>query len=295
VWIKELTLLKLTLYKHRYHRAFWETALENFLCDIELRKQVHGQLGLYFRGEWAGRIKPFSEGLKERIQKFYPGETGADRRVRNQPFSIQGSVFGQGAIINVRRCSCASFHMLQGSMIYESFLELTTFEGIVARVLCGEGFNLVSHLVEWLRLGEMSQTETELGHHLWRWIKANLHGFTMVSEIIASLLSEPEDSLAKRAYLDFQDRSFTIPRELHTLGSQRENVIYWLPRRVLCSTDCFESLSSTLQGNAVVNSVSWSPDDRLMVSGSCDCSLALWETSTGVRLAKLEEHTDWVR
>ncbi len=80
-------------------------------------------------------------------------------------------------------------------------------------------FNLVSHLVEWLRLGEMSQAETELVHHLWRWIKANLHGFTMVSEIIASLLSEPEDLLAKRAYLDFQDRSFTIPRELHKLGS----------------------------------------------------------------------------
>jgi WD40 repeat protein len=300
-----------------YHRAFWETALENFLCDIELRKQVHFQLGSYFRGEWAARKKPYSEELKKRIQKVYPGEKSADRRVRNQPFSIGGSVFGQGVIINVRRCSCAGFHMIQGSMVYESFMELTNFEGIVARVLCGEGFNLVTHFVEWLKMSEMSQTKTEQMQHFLRWITPNLHRFirfdytqiaqvhrlevdyaqlAQVSEIIVSLLKEPEASLAKRAYLDFHDRSFTVPSDLQTLGSQRENVINWLPRRVLGSTDCFESLSLTLRGNGLpLNSVSWSPDGLMMASGSCDHTVALWETSTGERVHKMEGHTDWVR
>jgi hypothetical protein len=283
-----------------YHRAFWETGFESFLSDEKHRKQVHREFVSFFRGEWAGRMKPYSDGLRDRIQKVYPGETSGDRRVRSQPFAIQGSVWGRGLmapVINIRRCSCASFHMLQASMMHEIISEFTSFEGIVASVLCGEGFNLVSRLAEWFEMGGVSSVQdVRIMHHIFRWIKSNLHSFSMVSEILVSILAEPEASLAKRAFVDMQSQAFLVPDDLDTSLSQPQTVVDWLPRRVLWSTDTFEHLSLTLRGHDLnVNGSSWSPDNLWMVSGSSDCTLGMWETSTGKRLAKLEGHNDWVR
>jgi len=287
-----------------YHRAFWETGLESFLTDAEHRKQVHRELVSFFRGEWAGRMKPYSDGLRERIQKVYHGETSGDRRVRSQPFAIQGSVWGRGRmapVINLRRCSCASFHMLQASMKHESISEFTSFEGIVASVLCGEGFNLVSRLADWFKMGGVSSAQEErIMHHIFRWIKSNLHSFSMVSEILASILAEPEASLAKRAFADMQSQIFLVPDDVSDDPdislSKPQTIVDWLPRRVLWSIDTFESLSLTLRGHDLsVNGVAWSPENLWMVSGSSDFTLGMWDTSTGERLAKLEGHHDWVR
>jgi WD40 repeat protein len=118
----------------------------------------------------------------------------------------------------------------------------------------------------------------------------------MVSEILVSILAEPEASLAKRAFVDMQSQAFLVPDDLDTSLSQPQTVVDWLPRRVLWSTDTFEHLSLTLRGHDLnVNGSSWSPDNLWMVSGSSDCTLGMWETSTGKRLAKLEGHNDWVR
>jgi WD40 repeat protein len=43
-----------------------------------------------------------------------------------------------------------------------------------------------------------------------------------------------------------------------------------------------------------VNSVAFSPDDRLLVSGSRDSSVRIWDTETGLQLRVLEAHNDTV-
>jgi WD40 repeat protein len=43
-----------------------------------------------------------------------------------------------------------------------------------------------------------------------------------------------------------------------------------------------------------VNSVAFSPDDRLLVSGSRDSSVRIWDTGTGLQLRVLDSHNDTV-
>jgi WD40 repeat protein len=52
----------------------------------------------------------------------------------------------------------------------------------------------------------------------------------------------------------------------------------------------------TLRGHTgLVSSVSLSPDDRFIVSGSWDMTVCVWEVATGQRVRVLEGHTDVVR
>ena len=52
-------------------------------------------------------------------------------------------------------------------------------------------------------------------------------------------------------------------------------------------------LSRAIQSS--VNSVAFSPDGRLLASGSHDKTVRLWDTATGALQQTLEGHSDWVR
>ena len=63
-----------------YHRQFWEAATAWLFPagsgGDAIRQQRHGELADYFSGFWAGKAKPYTEALKERVQRpqFFPGE-----------------------------------------------------------------------------------------------------------------------------------------------------------------------------------------------------------------------------
>ena len=54
---------------------------------------------------------------------------------------------------------------------------------------------------------------------------------------------------------------------------------------------CVQTLTG--HGN-IVRAVAWSPDGRLIVSGSCDDTLKIWEAATGSEVRTLTGHDDWV-
>jgi WD40 repeat protein len=51
----------------------------------------------------------------------------------------------------------------------------------------------------------------------------------------------------------------------------------------------------TLEGHSdQVSSVAFSPDSKLVASGSVDETVRLWDASTGAALQTLEGHSNWV-
>lgn len=63
-----------------YHRQFWEAAsawlFEAGEDGKRIKQQRHRQLADFFAGRWAGTSKPYSDGLRECVQRpqFFPGE-----------------------------------------------------------------------------------------------------------------------------------------------------------------------------------------------------------------------------
>ncbi|KAL9024368.1 MAG: hypothetical protein Q9196_006568 [Gyalolechia fulgens] len=75
----------------------------------------------------------------------------------------------------------------------------------------------------------------------------------------------------------------TVPTAPLVLNSNAQTQIYW-------------SKVKRLKGHGGwVCAVAFSPDGRLVASGSRDRTVRLWETGTGAKVKKLECHGDWVR
>ena len=51
---------------------------------------------------------------------------------------------------------------------------------------------------------------------------------------------------------------------------------------------------ATLEGHTSVQSVSFSPDGKMLASGAEDNTVKLWDVATGENTATLEEHTSWI-
>ena len=119
---------------------------------------------------------------------------------------------------------------------------------------------------------------------------------------IANSLTEIERFLRRRINLLNPSRpTGTYAREvfnelLPRLPATEETRARWLRTASwpLVRVSPHPSLDDVGHTNSV-NSVSFSPDGRFVVSGSYDNTVRVWEASTGRQTALCEGHTDWVR
>ena len=272
----------------RYNRQFWEAAEAYFLKNLETRKERHRQLALFFNGHWAGTEKPYLDELKDKVQKTFSGETSGDRRVRPQPFALRnGVVWEQGAELNVRRGVEAIHHMLRGGLLKEAAEELCSLDGVCSCALMGEAFNLIQHYAMWRNdalshaanppHGDGAYRKYTSVKHFSKWVRRDAHILKSQSEIICSLLRQPDVSSPRIMLLD----------------SLKQISLPFSPKRMLGGNKSdLDAPVAVLKGpEGKVLSVAWSPKGDQLASASADQTAVVWNVASGEQVAQLTGHT----
>jgi WD40 repeat protein len=285
-----------------YHRQFWEAANEYLFCDAEERRRRHAQLSEFFLGLWADRSKPYNDNLKIAVQKKVVDEVSGDRRVRPQPLCLKKgkNIFvtrGDTSAVNERRCRESAHHLLAADMLCDAADELCNFEGICARVRCGEGFTLLqqlkylcSHIKEEIPKRNPQAVRAihqlrRLEHYV-RWLQMDMNAIVKDPEveIITSCSRQPEVSLARKEMKVFlQSTSDGISFDCNpffrsfVLGPLEQN---------------FSSCISELKHHqGPVQCVAYNFDCSLLASASYDNTVAVWNAEIGVIEFNLKGHT----
>ena len=307
-----------------------------YLRDPTFRAERHRNLAEFFSGKWASVDKPYNEKLQLRIGLPEQFGSSGNRHVRPQPFHLKGvSVFHSDASFNERRCVEALHHMLKELELRTRLVndspsqlqietdeclkmakaELCSVDGVCARGLVGESFNLVSQCALLLqKISKLSPEEDKEILHFSKWIRRDAHDFKSTDRILASLLRQPEKSLALQKYLNFQQRIFGLPWRVLGGSDEFDTIVSILKGHegfVLC-TDWFEERivsgdsngtiliwdASTgekifeLKGHSSeVSSVAWSPKGDQVVSGSRDNTVIIWDAATGEQKSQLQGHS----
>ena len=154
-----------------YHRQFWESA-EHYLfegtncagtvtsarasytakSEFPSRALRHAQLADFFAGTWAGRAKPYSSWLAERVQRhqFFPGETGGDRMVPAQPLVISGRLTSPECerLLNTRRIDEYVYHAIRCGDAASVQTEMCSLEYVAAKIAAGRDRDLVKEYAD---------------------------------------------------------------------------------------------------------------------------------------------------
>jgi WD40 repeat protein len=278
-----------------YHRQFWEAADYHFLRDAKERVRRHALLGEFFLGTWSNRSKPYNCKLKAAVQKQVADEVSGDRLVRQQPLClIEGkNIFmakGDVGAVNERRCREAVYHMIAAGLFNEAADELCSFEGICARVHCGEGPVLIQQLIH---LANCISTQTRLRNpraaqavhqlrrveHYTNWLRKDISVIVgdPFAEITASCSRQPDVSLARKELKTYMrdtssgvcvSRSGASHARSFVLGPIQQNFDQYI------SQMCYHKLT--------VNCVAFNFDSSLLASASEDGWVAIWNPTTSL-------------
>jgi len=91
------------------HTSFVDAISTKYVSDESSRKACHFDLVNFFRGTWAGKLKPYLDVLKIKVEGFGKRESGADRLVLPQPLLLHTmapffSVLSVPGSSNVQNC-----------------------------------------------------------------------------------------------------------------------------------------------------------------------------------------------
>ena len=141
-----------------YHRQFREAAhawlFEQQPDGDAIKRQRHLELAEYFSGFWASADKPYTEALKQCVQRprFFPGETAADRSVPHQPLVLEGDIFNPSSKVklklNNRRLHELVHHLIRSGRIDLVLEELMSPKYIAAKFSLGQGAALLREYAE---------------------------------------------------------------------------------------------------------------------------------------------------
>ena len=256
-------------------------------CIVWFHRQLREEAEKYFR-----HVKIETHRiLGEYFGNLIPSESRQEQQLSRQEWTLTGLPLVQSSKVNKRRCREASFSMLQGNNFTLLEKELCNFEGICCKLRCGEGFRLISELLALLNAltkGSCDPTENTLSsvnqvhrvRHYLRWLQQDIH-FLVASPLdrfLSSAAKQPQESLMRQEALQLSMSHPELPCGI-PMG---------------CPVT-FDGLLSTLEGHlGKVTSVSFSPDNRKIVSGSADKTLRLWDAETGALVSVMEGHLDEV-
>jgi hypothetical protein len=303
-----------------YHRQFWEAADVYFLHDDDVRQRRHAQLGEFFSGAWADRSKPYNDRLKDAVQKKVAGEFSGDRRVRPQPLCLREgqSIFvtnGDAGAVNERRCREAAHHFIAAGMLCEAADELCSFEGICARVRCGEASAILIqllHLSDFIREqvglpspsptnGQMASSSSSSSatttttsssgahnvsalhrlqqvEHYAAWLKRDLSSIVAkpnIQVIFDSCCGQPEVSLARTDLVTYMQRT--------SAGLSLDSGSLYRSFMLGKSQQDFDFCTAELQHHkGPVRCVAFNSDGSLLASASHDTTVAIWNTKSGM-------------
>jgi hypothetical protein len=149
-----------------FHRQLKETAERKYSSE---KAMVHDLMARYF-----GNL------VDERVCQ--------DRQITRHEWTIQGGLFDEKSVVNVRRCSESTFHMLQCADFAEQLeRELCDFVAICSKIRAGDCFQLIRDLAEALHnedrtmVAENSTVSVEAQRrknrfiHYLRWLRQDIH------------------------------------------------------------------------------------------------------------------------
>jgi WD40 repeat protein len=319
-----------------YHRQLWEAAEAHYLKEDAFRASCHRVMAEFFSGRFSSDPKPCNDNLRIRLGLSQEAASaGVKRHVRDQPMVLKGmSVFHPDAIMNERRCTEAMHHMvkvleiltklpgMQRQILECSTLaegELCSAEGVCARGLSGETFDLVWQSGTFLQL--VSKVDINLVNvdHFNRWIRRDAHDFDSTLGLTLSALRQPLSSKARESLIRCRKPQNVLGLPRLVLGGtvdfnsivsvlkgheQGVSCTDWYDQRLVSGDDSgliivWDELTGEevmqLKGHSdAVKSVAWSPKGDQILSGSRDNTCIIWGASTGDKVCMLEGHTDEV-
>ncbi|EED14452.1 NACHT and WD40 domain protein [Talaromyces stipitatus ATCC 10500] len=166
----------------------------------------------------------------------------------------------------------------------------------------------IQHLVQSKDLTTgMEDAYSFLQKHFLHWLEA-MSIMGVISEVVdaidtllSTIMAETEPQLSeflrdgKRVILKYMQIADIAPLQLYCAGLFIEELPGWI-NRLPKVEETWSALQQTFEGHSHwVQSVAFSPDGRLLASGSADRTVKIWDTSTGALQQTLESHSDWVQ
>jgi WD40 repeat protein len=286
-----------------YHRQLKETAEHRYqVKEIKCRNLM----AVYF-----------SSTLREDIRK--------KRLISEQPvfYGIIKPWF-KNTNINVTLCTESIPQMLKSEnyeMIFEAYKRLCSLDYICASVKVGEGFHLVNQFLELesvmeqstlnyslinkFRIAEIDYNEAliQVKHYL-RWLRKDMNTIVKDPSVMLTVTATAQSQLSAArknilSYIVSSSKTHGISFQEVSDDSNRD---YWYRSRLLGGSQVFDSCLMVFPGHSVsveailrLRTVSFSKDCSMIVSGSDDHGVRVWDVKTGMEIQNFLGHSDWIK
>ena len=286
-----------------FHRQFSEVAEEHLFRGVQSgaegpmpagfksRDERHQQLADFFSGRWAGKAKPYSADLSERVQQpsCFPGETAGERMVPAQPLVLEGSLISaeSGTLLNTRRIHERVHHAIRARDEEGAVTDLCSVTYVAAKVAAGAEDDLLREYSEAMTnfpaaAGALGEFSSFVGRHRDVLQKLPMAPFQLAAQ-------EPDTS---RVYLSLKhggaagrtDTCLWVPGEADAV---RRQLVLW-PGKPQQAAPCQLTIR---EHESEVNCVAYSPCGRWVASGSDDTTVKICSSRTGKVECTLSGHS----